>query len=318
MIKDVPYSPSLYFANRIRLNIIGHKIRSSLYSSGLPGWSWSRIQQSIRTHDRELIQWSADLPENLKIPEGVDLLSPDRQGELLSRFELAMSYQSVRMILFRPSLFHMEAGTVHESNFSQSFNQQAALSCILAARTLLDLLPDNAAITHASKCLPCWSLLHYITQAGAVIILELSLKAVHMPKQVDQLSKDLTKVVGWLAEMASDSLSAWRSWKICCRLALQAAAAMGIDIIVPGNVQQPPGWQPAYDQLLSRTLSVSLDEMLPMDGLDHFQQQSEVPFTTKSASLFPIDAEMTESLEDGSSERQIYPRQPPGQMDWKF
>ena len=332
MVKDMPYSPYLYFVSRVRLSIIGHRIRSSLYSSSLPNGAWSRVQQGIRKYDREITQWAADLPADLNMHQGIDVESSDRQGgQLLNQFELAMSYQSTRMILFRPSLCHMEGVIAHESTLSQSFNQEAALSCISAARSLLALLPDNVATSHASKCLPCWSLLHYITQAGAVIILELCLKAEHMPGQAEQLSRDLVKVVEWLAEMAADSLSAWRSWKICRKLALQAAAGVGIEIVLPEDVQQPPGSQPPYAQLLSQTLNVPLDQIADMDMLDHVQQQVEVPFTTTST-LFPTDAEMADgswhvppTTRDSAgnltySERQMYPLstgEPVGKMDWR-
>jgi hypothetical protein len=326
-------SSYLYFVSRIRLSIIGHKIRSSLYSSGQMNDAWSRVQQSIRDFDQELTQWLAALPEELSLPQGVDIGSSERRGgQLLDSFELAMSYQSIRMILFRPCLCHLEGVIPHESTVSQNFSQEAAISCVSAARALLDLLPNDAAALHASKMLPWWSLLHYLTQAGAVLILELCLKAQHMPAQVAQLLRDIGKIMAWLEEMAADSLSAWRSWKIFRKLSSQAAAGVGIDVILPEDIQKPPGWKPAYEQLFSQTLSVPLHQQPNLQMSNHLQQQAGLPSVQTSSTLFPIDAEMVSapwpllSNIPGSTGELPYPErhayrpstgESAGEMDWR-
>lgn len=262
-----------YFVWRVRLSIIGHKIRSSLYSCGQPNEAWSRVQQTIREFDQELSQWSVDLPEEMSLPREINLESADRRGgQLLDHFELALSYQSTRMILFRPCLCHLEGVIPQESALSRSFNLEAAASCVAAARSLLALLPGEPVGAHASKMLPWWSLLHYITQAGAVLILELCLKAEHMPGQVKALLEDMAKVMRWLAEMAADSLSAWRSWKIFRKLSLQAAAGVGVNIILPDDVQKPPGWKAAYEELLSPGRSVPIDERRNLPLLSQVRQ----------------------------------------------
>jgi hypothetical protein len=333
VLEGLPYSPHLYFACRVRLSIIGQKIRSSLYSSTSPRGAWSKIQQSIRELDRELTQWSADIPAAMDMPQGIDLRSSDRRGgELLNRYELAMSYQSIRMILFYPCICHLTGKIHHESAPSQNFNQEAAVSCISAARDMLALLPDDAATFHASKMLPCWSLLHYITQAGAVLMLELSLKAEHVPTQVEQLLRDMEKVVEWLAVMAADSLSAWRSWTIFRKLSLQAAAGVGIDISVPEDVQKPPGWKPAYEQLLSQTLHVPPYQLPNLQILDRVHEQAEMDPVPASDVLFPIDAEtggdawhLSSNMPQSTgnlpySERPAHPPstgESAGEMDWR-
>lgn len=291
--RGVQYHPHPYFVCRVRLSIIGHKIRSSLYASGKMNETWSTLQQSIREFDQELTQWSADLPEEMRLPRGIDIQSTDRRsGQLLYQFELAMAYQSTRMILFRPCLCHLEGVIPRESALSQSFNQEAAVSCVSAARSLLAHLPNEAALSHTSKMLPWWSLLHYITQAGAVLILELCLKAEHMLSQVKGLLDDVAKVMSWLAEMAADSLSAWRSWKIFRKLSLQAAAGVGVNVIIPNDVQKPPGWKPVYEHLLSHTLSVASDQQARLHLLNHLHQQAGLPPGASSSALFPINRDI--------------------------
>jgi hypothetical protein len=290
---ELQYTPHLYFVWRIRLSVIGHKIRSSLYASGRMSEAWSRIQQSIRGFDRELTQWSANLPKEMNLPQGIDVESSDRRGgQLHDHLELAMAYQSTRMILFRPCLCHLEGAIPHESALSRSFNQEAALSCVSAARSLLALLPDEAVNSHASKKLPWWSLLHYINQAGAVLILELCLKAEHMPSQVKALFADMRKVMAWLAEMAAESLSAWRSWKIFRKLSLQAATGVGIDFVIPQDVQQPPEWEAVYDQRLSQPLNVPSDQQLNLQMLNRPLQQAGIAPVSSPTALFPADRDM--------------------------
>lgn len=291
-LRALQYPSHPYFVWRVRLSILGHRIRSLLYSSSQMSKTWSRFQQSIREFDQQLTQWSAELPKDLRLSWGVDIQSAERYGgQLLDRFELAMSYQSTRMILFRPCLCHLDGVIPHESALSRNFNQEAAVACVSAARNMLSLLPDEAINAHASKMLPWWSLLHYINQAGAVLLLELCLKGDHMPSQVDQLFTDIGKIMRWLAEMAADSLSAWRSWKIFRKLSLQAAASVGVEVIFPEDVQKPPGWKPAYEQLLSPSLTVPLNQQADMQmlGAGHSHEQAEqIPPSDMSNAMFPI------------------------------
>jgi hypothetical protein len=197
------------------------------------------------------------------------------------------------MILFRPCLCHLEGAIPHESASSRSFNQEAAVSCVSAAQTLLALLPNQAVNSHASKILPWWSLLHYITQAGAVLILELCLKAEHMPSQVNELLGDVRKVMVWLAEMAADSPSAWRSWKIFRKLSLQAAAVVGIEVVIPDDVQKPPEWPATHDQRLSQTLDVASDQSSSLQTLSHLHRQAGlVPAAEIPNALFATNEEV--------------------------
>lgn len=334
---DMKFSPRLYFICRIRLSIIGHKIRSSLYASGKTDEPWSKFQQNIRDFDQQLTRWSAGLPDSVRLTPGTDAVESDRgHGRLLDQFELAMAYQSTRMILFRPCLCHLEGVIPYESALSRGFNHQAAVSCVTAARALLALLPKGLGNAHASKLLPCWSLLHYLTQAGAVLILELALKAEHMPSQVNELLTDTGKVIAWLADMAEDSLSAWRSWKIFRKLYLQAAAGVEVEVRIPEEIQKPQGWKPAYEQLLSHTLNMPSDQQQNLQMLHHLHQNAAMPSAPASNAMFVANAELREASwpllpnmptpgdtmgfdeRERERERQVYPPESAGEMDWSM
>jgi hypothetical protein len=255
-----------YFVWHVRLTVLGHRIRSSLYSSGLAKETWSDVQQGIRELDQDLNQWSADLPEGLRLPQWIDMQSHEQGGvgasssgaggaQFLDRFEMALSYQSSRMILFRPCLRHLAGVTSGASALSQSFDQDAAVSCVTAARCMLALLPPDASTGHSSRMLPWWTLLHYLNQAGAVLILELCLKAEHMPTQAEELLDEISRMMEWLAEMAADSLSAWRSWHIFRRLSVQAAAGVGVEFAIPWDVPKPSGYKAVYEQLCASSVN---------------------------------------------------------------
>jgi hypothetical protein len=293
--QSLQLSPHVYFVCRIRLSIIGHKIRSSLYASGQIDHPWSTFQQSIREFDAELTQWSADLPESMSLPPVIEMQSSDwRASRPLDRFELAMAYQSTRMLLFRPCLCHLDEVLPYESALSRGFKQQAAASCVAAARSLLALLPKHTGNAHMSKMLPCWSLLHYLTQAGAVLILELCIKAEHMPAQVRELLEDTGKIMAWLAELAADSLSARRSWQILRKLYLQAAAGVGIDVVIPDDIQKPPGWKAAYEQFFPQALSVPSNQQTNVQMLGHLHAQVARAAAPTSSDLFPNREEVSE------------------------
>lgn len=294
--QNLPYSPHLYFVWRIRLSVVGHQIRSSLYGSGRRTESWARILESIRKSDQDLKRWCINLPEELKLSPGIDIHPSDpHDAQLLNHFELALAYQSTRMILFRPCLCPLEGAMSPElSALSQSSIQEGAISCVSAARTMLALLPNHAVSCHTSKILPWWSLLHYITQAGAVLILELCLKAKHMPSQVKELFGDMMKVMAWLAGTAADSLSAWRSWNIFRKLCLQAAAVVGIDITIPEDIRKPPEWDATYEHRTSRTLSPASHQQTNHQPSSHPNQQPEMSPVRSAGALFPTIGQLSD------------------------
>jgi len=183
----------------------------------------------------------------------------------------------------------------YESTPSRGFNQQAAASCISAARRLLALLPKRTANAHMSKMLPCWSLLHYLTQAGAVLLLELCLKAEHMPSQVRELLEDTDKVMAWLAQLAADSLSARRSWQIFRKLYLQAAAGVGIEVVIPEDIPKPAGWQAAYEQFFPQALAVPFNQQENIQMLDHLHARVARPALPTSSDRFAKHGEVSEN-----------------------
>ncbi len=236
-----------HFSCRVRLSILSHRIQSSLYSVR-GDMSWSDVQNAVTQFNIELQQWMARLPPSLNV---LQTQRPIRSAD--PRIELAMYYWSIRMILYRPCLCDMEGRIENESNASREFNTMAAVACVDAALSMLGLMPDNLQVTEAYRVLPWWSLLHYVCQATAVLILELCLDVQHCPEKISEIIEGLRKAMLYLRMMSGVSVSAFKAWRVCRQTMADATTRLGIEV---GNIDAPipPGWNAAYESSLLRAL----------------------------------------------------------------
>jgi hypothetical protein len=238
-----------YFSCRVRLSFLSHRIYSSLYSVG-GDMTWSDVQDAVRQFNIELIHWRSMLPVELTVLRTQQpIISSD------SGIELTMYYWSVQMILHRPCLCNLEGRIVNESRASRDFNQEAAVACVDAALALLRLIPDSPNIGEAYRILPWWSLLHYVCQTAAVLILELCLAAQHCPLRVREILEGLKKAISYLRMMSRVSLSAYKAWRVCWQLMADSTLRLGIDTMdVPSDTPAPSGWTEAYETSLMQAL----------------------------------------------------------------
>lgn len=247
-----------HFPCRIQLSFLSHRIYSSLYSVG-GDMTWSDVQDAVRQYNIELMHWESKLPVELTV-----LRTQQQIRSADPAIELAMYYWSIRMILHRPCLCNLEGRIVNESRTSRDFNQEAAVACIDAALALLRLMPDSPNIGEAYRILPWWSLLHYVCQAAAVLILELCLAAQHCPSRVGEILDGLKKAISYLRMMSPASLSAYKAWRVCRQLMADATSRLGIDTMsVPNDMPQPPGWTAAYETSLVKALDDRKDSFFP-------------------------------------------------------
>src|SRR2546423_4526043 len=168
------------------------------------------------------------------------------------------------MIVHRPCLCNLEGRIANESRISRDFNQEAAVECVDAALALLRLMPDSPNIAEAYRILPWWSLLHYVCQAAAVLILELCLAAQHCPSQVGEILDGLKKAISYLRLMARASLSAYKAWRVCRQLMADSTSRLGIDTMdVPSDMPQPRGWTEGHETSLVQALDDRKDSLIP-------------------------------------------------------
>ncbi|KIW69264.1 hypothetical protein, variant [Phialophora macrospora] len=228
--------PASYPPQRLYLCRLSDKVAMQMYS-GTSDDPWSEIQRKISSLQSELRQWAEDLPEELTI-QGQGHADTDPR----TKVELSMYYHSVEMILNLPCL--CEIKIKDESTRSQEFNRSAARACVHAAMSMLALMPDYPTAHEANQLLPWWSLLHFVAQATAVILLEFALGARHFRDEVPQLVSYLRKAMGYLWCMAEGSRSGYRAWRIFRQLLTEVSQQFEeLDLTdIPTEAPPPPTW----------------------------------------------------------------------------
>ena len=237
-------APASHFTNRIRLCFISHSIGTALYSAN-EYQSWSDLQDRTTRLEAELLHWYRNLPPELAI-QGPHNPHIDPR----SKIELAMYYYSVCMILHRPCLCNIDID--NESPQSKEFDLQSARKCVEAAISMTDLMPDLQTAQEGYILLPWWALLHYLSQAMAILLLELCLNSIHYPGEVDRLVFHLKRAMLYLYRMTSASRSAYKAWKIFRQVLEHASTEFaGLNISdVPLDAPQPPNWSPVFEASL--------------------------------------------------------------------
>ncbi|EXJ94592.1 hypothetical protein A1O1_02988 [Capronia coronata CBS 617.96] len=236
-----------YLPERLKLCRLSDKIAAKLYS-GSSADSWSETQRKIGELQTEMRRWADNLPEELAMQSSISTNTDPRV-----KVELALYYHSLQMILYRPCL--CEVKIENESVRSQDFNRSTARACVHAAMSLLAIIPDNPSAHEAYQLLPWWALLHYVAQATAVLLLELSIDAAHFKNEVGDLADHLRKAMAYLWCMAEGSLSAYRAWRIFRHLLSEVTSRCGDDLgltDVPVHAPQPHGWRGEHEMGVKR------------------------------------------------------------------
>ena len=211
-----------HFTARLALSKISEEIGAKLYFRSIE-MTWSDYQHEVRALAGKLQTWSTSLPPELRVDFEGDATFDPR-----SRLELAMYHHSVRMILWRACL--CEITLEGESAASAHFNREGALACIQSALNTMDTMPDAPIAAEVFQILPWWPLLHYICQAAAVLLLELSLNIQHMQGGTTTIMLALKKATNYLWIFAEHSKSAYKAWNIVRCLADKALGRYRTDL----------------------------------------------------------------------------------------
>ncbi|KIV87972.1 hypothetical protein, variant 5 [Exophiala mesophila] len=208
LLSDVSaQSLSTHFSRRVDVSRISRRISTTLYAGGLTA-NWAEFQHSVSLLQLEIEKLASTVVRRLQNLDGAWLLG-DRHN-----LELAMSIYSLQMMLYRPFLCDWERKIRNESSPSQDFNQSKAVEAITAARSMLALLFSVDDLQTLPLVFPCWSTLHYICQAGSILILELAMHAIHLPSEAAEMVSDIHRVLIYLQAMSTASYSAAKAWEI--------------------------------------------------------------------------------------------------------
>lgn len=142
---------------------------------------------------------------------------------------LAFQFHNARILINRPCLCRLGYQIPNESNRSRGFDRSAAATCVSGARETVALLPDEPNPRGLIATSPWWCLLHYLVSAGAILMMEIAMRAEHNPQQAEALLNDAKKIVRWLRAMSKDNIAAERSWAVLSKLLLVSAPRIGGD-----------------------------------------------------------------------------------------
>jgi hypothetical protein len=252
--------PDSYFSATFQLGIIASEISSRLFVDD-SNQTWHDLQVAMDKLESSLDSWANNLPEELYISK-VKQHALDPRAAL----DLAMHRNNIRMLLYRPCL--CEINIESESAKSKAFNSSRARLCVEAALELINLLPDDPIAGRLFQILPWWSLLHYLCQAGTVLLLELCLDLQHFPSEGLRIESGVDKVIGYLSSLCVYSKSAYKAHfvfhlfrdKVLGRLSRDDAAT---------EIREPP-IPPTWNQddtegfvRLSNALNVALTAFKP-------------------------------------------------------
>ncbi|EXJ73520.1 uncharacterized protein A1O5_03281 [Cladophialophora psammophila CBS 110553] len=241
--------PTSYLPQRLYLCRLSDKIASQMYS-GTSEDSWYEVQRKMGNLQTELRAWAENLPQELAL-QGQDPTDTDPRIKI----ELAMYYQSVEMILNRPCL--CEVIIEDESIHSKEFNRSSARACVHAAMSMLSLMPDYPTAHEAYQLLPWWTLLHFVTQAASVLLLELALGAPHFRDEIPQVVTYLRKAMAYLWCMSNNSLSCYRAWRIFRQLLTEVMERHDdLDMTdVPSEAPPPATWNEELEKLTVKSFA---------------------------------------------------------------
>ncbi|KAL8698894.1 MAG: hypothetical protein Q9201_006315 [Fulgogasparrea decipioides] len=211
-----------FFLYSTKLSGIADDVVRQLYRPAAMAKSWAGVQSMILRFQKKLGRWHAALPDSFDFVK-----QPRDQRFFRQRMCLGFAYYSTMMVTNRPCLCKVGDSIPNESDNAKDIDQASAGSCILAARSLIDLLPDKPNPTALYQASPWWNVVHHLMQAVVVLMLEMSFRGVHCPDQTDELMRAAEKAVGWLQSMATDDMAAARAWRHSSDLLRRVAPRIG-------------------------------------------------------------------------------------------
>ena len=262
VFRNVPPSQALYFTQITHLSMINHDILVNLYRPNAASTSWAQIQSLIADLEKRLERWKLGLPALF------DFAKRQRDQHFIrQRMSLGFYYFSAKIVTNRPCLCRVDRHIPNQSNKSRAFCRNAAATCVQAAKSMLDLIPDEPNSVGLYKVTPWWCLTHHLTQAASVLLLELFFQSEHMPNEAQDVFSSAKKAIHWLHNMARGSLAAQRAWRQCDVLLRKVAPGIGMHADDMPN--EPPRFNGSFTPV---PMSMDGPMNTPMDGWGGPQQ----------------------------------------------
>ncbi|KAI4224161.1 MAG: hypothetical protein LQ349_007285 [Xanthoria aureola] len=234
---DVAPNIGLFFLYVARLSNINDYVMQQLYRPPVLDQSWASVQSIMSQCQGRVERWRSTLPPIFDFT----VRQQDREY-FRARMCLGFSYYSTLTITFRPCLCKMERKMPHETGRARDIDHANAVTCILAVRSMLDLLPEQPDPAGMYQETPWWNMVHHLMQAVGILMLELSLGSPHCPNSAGELLHAAQKSVRWLRSMSSEDMAAGRAWRLSSELLQKVAPKVGARIddqlLWPGSSNQ--------------------------------------------------------------------------------
>ncbi|PGH28195.1 hypothetical protein AJ80_00085 [Polytolypa hystricis UAMH7299] len=215
------------FIAALHLDTIVAEALVELYSPSTLNGTWARVQRVVSDLDRKVNQWRS---EHVPALSSASSHNDGNSYALNERKYLLFRFYEATILINRPCLCETrEPNPIIplQSEHSRRMDANAAVRCISAARMLIQLLPDDVDPIGLYRTTPWWSILHYIVQAGVILIMEISYGSSHMPLETDDLISESSLVLRWLFALSETSVPAHRAWLSLSHLLRLALAKVG-------------------------------------------------------------------------------------------
>ncbi|KLJ05967.1 hypothetical protein EMPG_10580 [Blastomyces silverae] len=221
--------PWTIFVRCLRLDIIIAEALEKLYSPSTVNRTWAVVQNLVLDLDKKLAQWRDDLPRGI-----LDLSPASEEGlpPVDQRMYLNLRFYGACILINRPCLCEAQQlsdAIPSQSATSKRMDEDAAIRCLSAARKIITLLPQNIRPVELYLTTPWWCVLHYIVQAGTILVMELTMDVFHLANETENLIEESICVLRWLQALSATSSPARRAHVSLSRLLLLALAKVGKD-----------------------------------------------------------------------------------------
>lgn len=184
-----------YFKAAVQLSVITQSILTSLYTASTIIKSAAENQHEMAQLGQRLDQWVLSLPREFNFQEPITGASMTFSRE---RMLLAFRLCGARILLGRLCL-NPRRQAWREGN-EATFARRMGNSCIEAAKTIVDFLPDEPNPHFIYDQGPWWCVVHHMMQAVSVLLLGLSYPASTSQDSM-LLIHYVKKVIRWLQVM---------------------------------------------------------------------------------------------------------------------
>lgn len=197
-----------YLKNLAKVNQIMASALDDLYSAEVVKSSWEAMQKHMKELDGRLDIWLSNLPQGLRF-HGI------KEPKNRYQVSLALYYNSTRIVITRPTLCHIDARIVNQTQRSNDFNRKLAEDCVRSAQAIASLLPQNTEEEglRSYDQGPWWAIVHFIMQALTTLLMNISYIGLDFPDDTSTMPA-LKKLVRSLRVMSyNNNNSASRAYE---------------------------------------------------------------------------------------------------------